>query len=64
MINEVGGGVRSGRKLKAVMPGGSSVPGAEGRRVRHLPMDFDSVAKAKSMLGSGGVVVLDETPAW
>jgi NADH-quinone oxidoreductase subunit F len=60
MINEVGGGVRDGRKLKAVIPGGSSCPVLKADEC-DLPMDFDSVAKARSMLGSGGVVVLDET---
>ena len=59
MINEVGGGVRGGRKLKAVIPGGSSCPVLKADEC-DLPMDFDSLAKAKSMLGSGGVVVMDE----
>ena len=59
MINEVGGGVWKGKKLKAVIPGGSSCPILRADEC-DLPMDFDSVAKAKSMLGSGGVVVLDE----
>src|SRR5262245_19474654 len=54
------GGIRGGRKLKAIIPGGSSVPilTAELFVVR---MDFDSVAKAGSLLGSAGVVVMDET---
>ncbi len=59
MINEVGGGVRGGKKLKAVIPGGSSCPVLKADEC-DLPMDFDSLAKAKSMLGSGGVVVMDE----
>ncbi len=59
MINEVGGGVSGGKKLKAVIPGGSSCPVLRADEC-DLPMDFDSVAKAKSMLGSGGVVVMDE----
>src|SRR6202163_2120434 len=59
MINEVGGGMRNGKKLKAVIPGGSSCPVLKADEC-DLPMDFDSVAKAKSMLGSGGVVVMDE----
>ena len=59
MINEVGGGVRGGKKLKAVIPGGSSCPVLRAEEC-DLAMDFDSVAKAKSMLGSGGVVVMDE----
>ena len=59
MINEVGGGVRSGKKLKAVIPGGSSCPVLKAEEC-DLAMDYDSVAKVKSMLGSGGVVVMDE----
>ena len=59
MIEEVGGGVWKGKKLKAVIPGGSSCPILKASEC-DLAMDFDTVAKAKSMLGSGGVVVLDE----
>jgi NADH-quinone oxidoreductase subunit F len=59
MINEVAGGVRGGKNLKAVIPGGSSCPVLRPEEC-DLAMDFDSVAKAKSMLGSGGVVVMDE----
>jgi NADH-quinone oxidoreductase subunit F len=60
MIEEVGGGIRGGKKLKAVIPGGSSCPILKADEC-DLPMDFDSVAKAGSMLGSGGVIVMDET---
>jgi len=59
MIEEVGGGIPNGKKLKAVIPGGSSCPLLRADEC-DLPMDFDSLAKAKSMLGSGGVVVMDE----
>ncbi len=59
MIGEVAGGVRNGKKLKAVIPGGSSCPLLTAEEA-DLPMDFDSLAKAGSMLGSGGVVVIDE----
>jgi NADH-quinone oxidoreductase subunit F len=59
MIDEVGGGIKGGKKLKAVIPGGSSCPVLRAEEC-DLPMDFDSLAKAKSMLGSGGVVVMDE----
>ena len=59
MIEEVGGGVPGGKKLKAVIPGGSSCPVLTAGEC-DLAMDFDSVAKAGSMLGSGGVVVMDE----
>ncbi len=54
------GGIRGGRKLKAVIPGGSSVPILTADQV-DVRMDYDSVVKAGSMLGSAGVVVMDET---
>src|SRR5208337_2535326 len=57
MIYEVGGGIPHGHGLKAVVPGGSSTPVLLPEEI-DIPMDFDSVAKAGSMLGSGGVVVL------
>jgi len=59
MIEEVAGGMRGGKKLKAVIPGGSSCPLLTAAEI-DLPMDFDSLAKAGSMLGSGGLVVIDE----
>ncbi|HJY07147.1 MAG TPA: NADH-quinone oxidoreductase subunit NuoF [Bryobacteraceae bacterium] len=59
MVNEVCGGVRNGKKLKAVIPGGSSSPVLKAEEC-DVPMDFDSMAKLKTMAGSGGVVVLDE----
>ncbi len=59
MINEVAGGVRNGKKLKAVIPGGSSCPVLKAEEC-DIAMDFDSLARAKSMLGSGGVIVMDE----
>jgi NADH-quinone oxidoreductase subunit F len=54
------GGIRNGNKLKAVVPGGSSVPILTADQV-DVRMDFDSIAKAGSMLGSAGVIVMDET---
>ena len=60
MIYEVGGGIPNGRKLKAVVPGGSSTPVLLPDEI-DVPMDFDSLMKAGSMLGSGGVVILDDT---
>jgi NADH-quinone oxidoreductase subunit F len=54
------GGVPGGRKLKAVIPGGSSVPVLTADEI-DLPMDFDSVAKAGSLLGSAGIIVMDES---
>jgi NADH-quinone oxidoreductase subunit F len=59
MIEEVGGGVPGGKKVKAVIPGGSSCPVLTAEEL-DVPMDFESVARIGSMLGSGGVVVLDE----
>ena len=51
--------MRNGKRLKAVVPGGSSCPILTAEEC-DIAMDFDSLAKAKSMLGSGGTVVLDE----
>jgi NADH-quinone oxidoreductase subunit F len=58
-IYEVAGGIPDGKKIKAVIPGGSSCPLLSAEEI-DLPMDYDSVAKAGSMLGSGGMVVMDE----
>jgi NADH-quinone oxidoreductase subunit F len=55
------GGVRHGRKLKAVIPGGSSVPVLPGHIMMELTMDYDSISKAGSMLGSGAVIIMDDT---
>jgi len=54
------GGIRDGRQLKAVIPGGSSTPVLLPHEI-DVAMDFDSLAKAGSMLGSGGVIVMDNT---
>src|ERR1700681_970687 len=59
MIYDVGGGIPNGRKLKAVVPGGSSCPLLTADEI-DLAMDYDTLAKVKSMLGSGGTVILDE----
>jgi NADH-quinone oxidoreductase subunit F len=59
MIEDVAGGIPGGKKLKAVIPGGSSCPLLKADEI-DVAMDFDSLAKAGSMLGSGGVVVIDE----
>ena len=59
-INEVAGGIPNGKKLKAVVPGGSSCPLLKADEC-DIAMDYDSLAKIGSMLGSGGMVVLDET---
>jgi len=55
------GGVRHGHTLKAVIPGGSSMPILPADIMMNLDMDFDSIQKAGSGLGSGGVIVMDET---
>lgn len=55
------GGVRNGHRLKAVIPGGSSMPILPADVMMSLTMDFDSLQKAGSGLGSGAVIVLDET---
>ena len=58
---DVAGGVRGGRKLKAVIPGGSSVPVVPAEIILGLTMDFDTLRDAKSGLGTGAMVVMDET---
>ena len=58
---EMAGGMRNGNKLKAVIPGGSSVPVVPGDTMMKTNMDFDSLMKAGSAVGSGAVVVMDET---
>ena len=55
------GGVRGGRALKAVIPGGSSAPVLPASVIMDCTMDYDSIAKAGSMLGSGAVIVLDDS---
>jgi NADH-quinone oxidoreductase subunit F len=59
MIEEVAGGMKDGKKLKAVIPGGSSCPLLSADEI-DVAMDYDSVAKIGSMLGSGGTVIIDE----
>ncbi len=58
---ELAGGVRHGHKLKAVIPGGSSMPVLPGEIMMETDMDYDSIQKAGSYLGSGAVIVMDET---
>jgi len=58
---EMAGGVRSGRKLKGVIPGGSSMPVLPADIMMATDMDYDSIAKAGSMLGSGAVIVMDDS---
>ncbi|XAH22238.1 NADH-quinone oxidoreductase subunit NuoF [Xylophilus sp. GW821-FHT01B05] len=58
---ELAGGVRKGRQLKAVIPGGSSSPVLPAAIMMECTMDYDSIAKAGSMLGSGAVIVMDDS---
>jgi NADH-quinone oxidoreductase subunit F len=58
---EMAGGVRNGNKLKGVIPGGSSMPVLPADVMMDITMDFDALAKAGSGLGSGAVIVMDET---
>ena len=60
IIHEHCGGIRGGRKLKAFFPGGTSAPIMTAAEV-DVQADFDACAQAGTMLGSGGVIVLDET---
>jgi NADH-quinone oxidoreductase subunit F len=58
---QMAGGVRGGRRLKGVIPGGSSMPVLPGDVIMDCTMDYDSLQKAGSGLGSGAVIVMDET---
>ena len=58
---EIAGGVRGGRKLKAVIPGGSSVPVLPAALIMDCTMDYDSLRKAGSSVGTGAMIVMDET---
>ena len=57
---ELAGGVKDGKKLKAVIPGGSSVPVVPGDIMLNTDMDYESIANAGSLLGSGAVIIMDE----
>lgn len=57
---DLAGGMKDGKKLKAVIPGGSSAPVLPAEIMMDLTMDYDAIAKAGSMLGSGAVIVMDE----
>jgi NADH-quinone oxidoreductase subunit F len=60
LLTEVCGGLRGGKRLKAVTPGGSSSPVLTADEMLPLRMDYDSLMKAGSMAGSGGIVILNE----
>ena len=61
LLEDVCGGVLGGRKLKAVIPGGSSVPVVPAANIIDATMDYDGLKKAGSALGSAAVIVMDET---
>jgi NADH-quinone oxidoreductase subunit F len=61
LLEDVCGGMRGGRQLKAVIPGGSSVPVLPGDTMLGVTMDYDALRKAGSALGTGAVIVMDET---
>ncbi len=60
LINEVCGGMRGGKKVKAVIPGGSSTPPLRGDQLDGVRMDADSLREAGSMMGTAGMVIMDE----
>ncbi|MGH7733898.1 MAG: NADH-ubiquinone oxidoreductase-F iron-sulfur binding region domain-containing protein, partial [Gemmatimonadales bacterium] len=61
LLYDMCGGMRPGRTLKAVIPGGSSVPLMDANDVETSVMDYEGVVAAGSMLGSGGMIVMDDT---
>jgi NADH-quinone oxidoreductase subunit F len=61
LINDICGGLRPGRKLKAVIPGGSSAPVLTADEANKVTMDYEALAQMGSMLGSGAVIVLDDS---
>jgi NADH-quinone oxidoreductase subunit F len=61
LVNEVCGGMKGGKKLKGVIPGGSSTPILTPEECEKVNLDYESLMEAGSMLGSGAVIVLDET---
>ena len=60
-LDEDCGGVANGKKLKGVIPGGASMPVLKPDEIEKVNLDYESVAAAGSLLGSGGVIVMDET---
>ena len=61
VLEKVAGGVWKGRKLKGVIPGGSSTPVLTPEEAKTVTLDYESMAEHKTMFGSGGIVALDET---
>jgi len=60
LIEEFGGGMRGGKKCKAIIPGGASAPWLTMEHHSEVTLDFEAIAAAKSMAGSGAIVVMDE----
>lgn len=61
LINEDCGGIRGGRNLKAIIPGGSSVYILTAKECEDATLDYEGMVKAGSSIGSGGVIVMDDT---
>ena len=61
LINKEGGGIKNGRKLKAVIPGGSSAPVLTAAEVEKANLDYECLASMGTMLGSGAVIVIDDS---
>jgi len=61
VVEKVAGGVWKGRELKGIIPGGSSTPVLTPEEAKTTTLDYESMAEHKTMFGSGGIVVLDET---
>lgn len=61
LIFKIGGGIPNGKKLKAVIPGGSSAPVLTAAEVEKANLDYESLAGLGSMLGSGAVIVIDDS---
>lgn len=61
VLLDMAGGMRDGKEIKAVIPGGASSPVVPGHIMMQTVMDYDAILEAGSMLGSGGVIVLNET---
>ncbi|MFN8652829.1 MAG: NADH-quinone oxidoreductase subunit NuoF [Gemmatimonadales bacterium] len=61
LIFDMCGGMRPGRTLKAVIPGGSSVPIMTAAEIEDCPMDYEGIVAKGSMLGSGGMIVMDDS---
>ncbi len=59
-IEKLGGGVKNGKKLKAVIPGGASTPVLPFELVKHAKLDYESMRELGSALGTGGMIVMDE----